>query len=147
MNREVKTVSLKEMNGFFLALFVCYLDSKRREVRKKFKVRFWTSFKWVTWGILKNMWHEYVIKYESRSQNNFPEGNRWFFLALCLCYLISKEGGVRKKYKVRFWTSFKWVTWDILQNMWHEYLKKYESRGHNNFPEGGRWFFLGFVCV
>ena len=40
MNREVKTIFLREIDGFFLALRVCDLDSKRGGMRYNVKVGF-----------------------------------------------------------------------------------------------------------
>ena len=40
INREGKTIFLREIDGFFLALRVCDLDSKKGVVRNKFKLRF-----------------------------------------------------------------------------------------------------------
>ena len=40
MNREVKTIFLREIDSFFLALRVCDLDSKRRGVGYTVKIGF-----------------------------------------------------------------------------------------------------------
>ena len=40
INREAKTIFLREIDGFFLALREFDLDSKRLGMKKKFKVRF-----------------------------------------------------------------------------------------------------------
>ena len=40
INREAKTIFLRDIDGFFLALREFDLDSKRVGMRKNFKVRF-----------------------------------------------------------------------------------------------------------
>ena len=54
--------------------------------------------------------------------------------------LIRTRSLSRKKVRC----NHKFLSYEIRQV---NNIKKYESRGQNNFSEGNVWFFLGFVCV
>ena len=102
INREVKTIFLSEIDGFFLALCVCDLDSKRGMVRKKFKVRFELRLS-EELGIFCTICDMSTSKNINREVKTiFLSEIDGFFLALCVCCLNSKRRRVRKKFEVRF---------------------------------------------